>query len=663
MADVFISYKQEEREAVQIIASSLNDLKLSVWFDTKLRAGGSFDEEIAAALNDAKCVLVCWTPAAIQSEWVRGEATQGKESNRLAAAMLQPTTLIPPFNLVNAVNLTAWAGQPDDPAWLKLLERIGELTGRPGLSTYYEVMRAGASKEELHAWATENGADPLAAAVWDRIKLIEGEGAAERIAREQAEARATGERRRAQAERSRRLIRERGLRDPRTERLRFLGLVGAVAGIALISLGAIFYFVDAQGRERQLNDARDVAAVRVFIANNSWHPVAGLARAKLISLDADAWRVARESGTVASLQGYITEAQKQPNGAYIAQARVALTSAQQTLHVQTILSRLLIYRGPLNGAKDEATTEAIYRFRYRWNLPITSAIDAPLLDRLNAALNIWIHPRIEDIHVVDPRAAGPDDFIRLASQYGVDVPTIMAVGEVESGPLGGFASDGRPILLFERHLFSRKTNHQYDAAHPDVSNPMPGGYPRTQSERWNQLAQAFALDQEAALQSASYGRVQLLGQNYRNFDFETAGEYVRFMAQSDSNQYEALMRFARANNLIDDLQRRDWASFARGYNGPGYYANFYDQKLAAAYARIVQRVAQENETIAPDIPGYAPPTYTPPPAAAADAAEDTGVEITKTREPDSGPAITALTTVLATALAALALLLKRRRRA
>ena len=102
MVDVFISYKQEEREAVQIIASSLNDLKLSVWFDTKLRAGGSFDEEIAAALTDAKCVLVCWTPAAMQSEWVRGEATQGKEGNRLAACMLQPTTLIPPFNLVNA---------------------------------------------------------------------------------------------------------------------------------------------------------------------------------------------------------------------------------------------------------------------------------------------------------------------------------------------------------------------------------------------------------------------------------------------------------------------------------------------------------------------------------------------------------------------------------
>jgi hypothetical protein len=68
LVDVFVSYKQEEREAVQIIASSLADLKLDVWFDTKLRAGGSFDEEIATALQAAKAVPVCWTHAAIQSD-------------------------------------------------------------------------------------------------------------------------------------------------------------------------------------------------------------------------------------------------------------------------------------------------------------------------------------------------------------------------------------------------------------------------------------------------------------------------------------------------------------------------------------------------------------------------------------------------------------------
>jgi len=141
LVDVFVSYKQEEREAVQIIASTLADLKLVIWFDTKLRAGGSFDEEIAAALRAANAVLVCWTPAAIQSEWVRAEATDGLNKNRLAACFLHPTELIPPFTLTHAENLSAWAGQTDDPALNKTgrapSARISGRKHLASLASYY----------------------------------------------------------------------------------------------------------------------------------------------------------------------------------------------------------------------------------------------------------------------------------------------------------------------------------------------------------------------------------------------------------------------------------------------------------------------------------------------------------------------------------------------
>src|ERR1044072_8527036 len=132
MADVFISYKREERDAVQIIADTLAGLKLEIWVASRRRAVGSFDEQIAAALKDAKAVLTCWTPAAMASEWVRGEATMARQDEKLVACFLEPTELIPPFNLTQTENLAAWAGQRDDRAWLKVLERIGELVGRPG---------------------------------------------------------------------------------------------------------------------------------------------------------------------------------------------------------------------------------------------------------------------------------------------------------------------------------------------------------------------------------------------------------------------------------------------------------------------------------------------------------------------------------------------------
>jgi hypothetical protein len=178
------------------------------------------------------------------------------------------------------------------------------------------------------------------------------------------------------------------------------------------------------------------------------------------------------------------------------------------------------------------------------------------------------------------------DFEEAAGRLNCEWEAAAAVAEVESGPLGGFGSDGRPVILFERHLFSRKTNSQYDASHPSISNRSADGYPRSQADRWAQLEQAYALDPEAALQSASYGRFQVLGQNYTNLGMANAHEYVSKLARSEKDQLDAFEGFVRANNLADELQRKDWAGFASRYNGPAYAQNQYDTKMAQAYARL-----------------------------------------------------------------------------
>lgn len=591
--DVFISYKQEEREAAQIIASAFHDLKLSVWFDTKLRAGGSFDEEIAGALNAAAAVLVCWTPAAIQSEWVRGEATQGLQSNRLAACYLQPTALIPPFNLVHAENLSAWAGQQDDPGWVKLLERIGELVGRPGLSTYHHVMRSGAALGELKAWANANGADPLVDSVWARIAVIEGEGSSERLAREKLEARIAGEKRRALAERSRRLARERGLRDPVRERRRFQLLVGSVIAFAVLTVGAMAYFVDAQGRERALQEnVVTLADARAFLRGNAWHPIAARAREKFARLDTAAWEGAQRNGSLAALESYLEQARQAPAGAYAAEAETAAAAARQVQQVQNVLNRLLIYRGPIDGAMNDETGLAIETFRYRAQLPVSREIDAALLAQLDAALRVWILPPLEDLRALTLDPPTEADFIRLASEYGVEAAMLHAVVDVE-GAAVAFTPEGRPIILFEPHIFSRLTGRAYDETNPNVSYRVWDArrYPRTQEDRWAQLAEAYALDPQNALAAASYGRVQLMGFNFASFGFETPGEYVRFMSQSETNQVEAMLRFARVNGIVDELQRKDFEGFAARYNGPGGAAR-YGALLREAYERRRLALAQ-----------------------------------------------------------------------
>ena len=46
-----------------------------------------------------------------------------------------------------------------------------------------------------------------------------------------------------------------------------------------------------------------------------------------------------------------------------------------------------------------------------------------------------------------------------------------------------------------------------------------------------------------------------------------------------------MLRFIHANRLTSLLHARDWAGFARRYNGPAYAKNRYDVRLAAAHAR------------------------------------------------------------------------------
>jgi hypothetical protein len=65
---------------------------------------------------------------------------------------------------------------------------------------------------------------------------------------------------------------------------------------------------------------------------------------------------------------------------------------------------------------------------------------------------------LENLRVQDASPLRRADFEAVAARLGCEWEAVAAVAEVESGPLGGFGSDGRPIILFERHLFSRKTN-------------------------------------------------------------------------------------------------------------------------------------------------------------------------------------------------------------
>ncbi len=75
--DVFVSYASEDRETVRALVTDLEANGFSVWWDRSIGAGAAFDREIERALDAASAVLVLWSPASIESDWVRAEAYEG----------------------------------------------------------------------------------------------------------------------------------------------------------------------------------------------------------------------------------------------------------------------------------------------------------------------------------------------------------------------------------------------------------------------------------------------------------------------------------------------------------------------------------------------------------------------------------------------------------
>lgn len=181
------------------------------------------------------------------------------------------------------------------------------------------------------------------------------------------------------------------------------------------------------------------------------------------------------------------------------------------------------------------------------------------------------------------------DYARAAERLGCDVAAVKAVDEVESGGRG-FLTDGRPKILFERHVFRRQLldrgidTRAYEREQPELVNVKPGGY-KGGAEEWRRLDDAVQIHREAALSSASWGKYQIMGYHAKLLGFESVQEFVNAMYHSEGKQLDAFVAFVKTNRLDDELRRKDWTGFARGYNGPAFAKNKYDIKLADAYAR------------------------------------------------------------------------------
>lgn len=193
-----------------------------------------------------------------------------------------------------------------------------------------------------------------------------------------------------------------------------------------------------------------------------------------------------------------------------------------------------------------------------------------------------------------PSKRTPEGVARAAALIGCDLPALLAVLEVETSG-DGFLADGRPRILYERHVFHRLATDralaaQWVQSHPDICNPKPGGYVGGAAE-YSRLYRAVQLDPDAAVQSASWGLGQLMGFNWRLCGERSLLGFLLAVHNDEDVQLMLTAHCIRSLGAADELVRHDWAGFARIYNGPSYARNAYDTKLAAAFRRQSRRIA------------------------------------------------------------------------
>ncbi|WP_429127079.1 N-acetylmuramidase family protein [Aeromonas media] len=193
---------------------------------------------------------------------------------------------------------------------------------------------------------------------------------------------------------------------------------------------------------------------------------------------------------------------------------------------------------------------------------------------------------IEFLSFYNGEVVEESDYVNAASELGCEVNAIKAVALTETGSTGSYykfsdQDDAVLSILFERHKFSNMTSGKYDKSHPEISNPVGGGY-GAYKVQYRKLMLAYSLDKNAALKAASWGKFQILGSNHLSTGYKDVNEFVSSLSVSEKNHLKAFVDFIKADNrLLKAIRAKDWLAFALVYNGPRQKG--YDKRMKDNY--------------------------------------------------------------------------------
>ena len=134
MADLFVSYKSEDRPRVAPLVAALEADGVGVWWDAHIGGGAEWRDTIESELNAARCVLVVWSERSSGREgsFVRDEATRSLRRGAYLPVRIDPVEPPLGFGETQALSLIGWKGDRSDPHYAAVLAAVqAVVAGKP----------------------------------------------------------------------------------------------------------------------------------------------------------------------------------------------------------------------------------------------------------------------------------------------------------------------------------------------------------------------------------------------------------------------------------------------------------------------------------------------------------------------------------------------------
>ena len=132
MADLFVSYSREDKARAAEVVRLLEDYGWDVFWDQETRAGELWPKVLEEELGKARCLVALWTTTSIACRWVRIEAYEALQSEKLVPVLLDKVRPPLEFRQTQTFDLTGWNGDRDDARLAHLLADLTALAKAPG---------------------------------------------------------------------------------------------------------------------------------------------------------------------------------------------------------------------------------------------------------------------------------------------------------------------------------------------------------------------------------------------------------------------------------------------------------------------------------------------------------------------------------------------------